>query len=452
MSFTVGIIGRHNVGKSTLFNRLIGRHLSIVDRTAGVTRDWQKAKCMIGDIGIELIDTAGLEPKINDELDNNIREKTLEVIKVSDLIFFVIDARAGVTPNDEYFANQLRREKVKKVVLANKCEGNKGDHGYYEAFKLGFGEPISISAEHGHGLEELYYTLSSLITDVRKDDYDSTEIPPDEHKEDTIKIAIIGKPNVGKSTFVNCLIQNERLLTGPEAGITRDSIDIMWKYKNKKIQLTDTAGIRRKSKIKGNIDKLSTANTYRSIQFCHLAVLMLDSREPLDKQELALASHAIDEGRMLIIALNKWDAVKNKKQVLDKLQSRLRTSLTQIKDIPIITMSALSGQGVQELIPKALKLFSLWDTRITTSPLNKWLASAISINPPPLIRGRRPALRYVTQAKTKPPAFIIFSSRGKKIAESYRRYLVNDLARSFELNNIPIRLIIRQAKNPYNPG
>ena len=450
MTFTVGIIGRPNVGKSTLFNRLVGKHLSIVDRTAGVTRDWQKAKCMIGDIGIELIDTAGLEPKINDELDNNIREKTLEVIKVSDLIFFVIDAREGVTPNDEYFANQLRKEKTKKVVLANKCEGNKGDHGYFEAFKLGFGEPIPISAEHGHGLEELYYTLKSLGNIVRKDDYD-TEAPQDEQKDDTIKIAIVGKPNVGKSTFINCLIQNERLLTGPEAGITRDSIDISWTYKGKKIQLTDTAGIRRKSKVKENIDKLSTADTYRSIQFCHLVVLVLDSREPLDRQELALASHAIDQGRMLIIALNKWDVVKNKKQVLDKLQSRLRTSLTQIKDIPIITMSALTGLGVQELLPKALKLFSLWDTRISTSPLNKWLGLAVSSNPPPLIRGRRPALRYVTQAKTKPPAFIIFSSRGKKIAESYRRYLVNDLARSFELNNIPIRLIIRQAKNPYNP-
>ena len=450
MTFTVGIIGRPNVGKSTLFNRLVGKHLSIVDRTAGVTRDWQKAKCMIGDIGIELIDTAGLEPKINDELDNNIREKTLEVIKVSDLIFFVIDAREGVTPNDQYFANQLRREKTKKVVLANKCEGNKGDHGYFEAFKLGFGEPIPISAEHGHGLEELYYTLKSLGNIVRKDDYD-TEAPQDEQKDDTIKIAIVGKPNVGKSTFINCLIQNERLLTGPEAGITRDSIDISWTYKGKKIQLTDTAGIRRKSKVKENIDKLSTADTYRSIQFCHLVVLVLDSREPLDRQELALASHAIDQGRMLIIALNKWDVVKNKKQVLDKLQSRLRTSLTQIKDIPIITMSALTGLGVQELLPKALKLFSLWDTRISTSPLNKWLGLAVSSNPPPLIRGRRPALRYVTQAKTKPPAFIIFSSRGKKIAESYRRYLVNDLARSFELNNIPIRLIIRQAKNPYNP-
>ena len=450
MTFTVGIIGRPNVGKSTLFNRLVGKHLSIVDRTAGVTRDWQKAKCMIGDIGIELIDTAGLEPKINDGLDNNIREKTLEVIKVSDLIFFVIDAREGVTPNDQYFANQLRREKTKKVVLANKCEGNKGDHGYFEAFKLGFGEPIPISAEHGHGLEELYYTLKSLGNIVRKDDYD-TEAPQDEQKDDTIKIAIVGKPNVGKSTFINCLIQNERLLTGPEAGITRDSIDISWTYKGKKIQLTDTAGIRRKSKVKENIDKLSTADTYRSIQFCHLVVLVLDSREPLDRQELALASHAIDQGRMLIIALNKWDVVKNKKQVLDKLQSRLRTSLTQIKDIPIITMSALTGLGVQELIPKALKLFSLWDTRISTSPLNKWLGLAVSSNPPPLIRGRRPALRYVTQAKTKPPAFIIFSSRGKKIAESYRRYLVNDLARSFELNNIPIRLIIRQAKNPYKP-
>lgn len=449
MTFTVAIIGRPNVGKSTLFNRLVGRHLSIVDRTAGVTRDWKKADCMIGDIAIELIDTAGLEPKINGELEDNIREKTLEVIKLSDLIFFVIDAREGITPIDEYFANQLRREKAKKVILANKCEGKKGDHGYYEAFKLGFGEPIPISAEHGHGLEELYYTLRSISTDLRKDD--DTETPQDEQPVDTIKIAIVGKPNVGKSTFINCLIQNERLLTGPEAGITRDSIDIIWTYKDKKIQLTDTAGIRRKSKIKENIDKLSTADTYRSIQFCHLVVLVLDSREPLDRQELALASHAIDEGRILIIALNKWDIVKNKKQVLDKLQSRLRTSLTQVKDIPIITMSALTGLGVQELVPKALQLFSLWDTRISTSPLNKWLGLAISSNPPPLIRGRRPALRYVTQAKTKPPAFIIFSSRGKQIAESYRRYLVNDLARSFKLNNIPIRLIIRQAKNPYNP-
>ncbi len=449
MTFTVAIIGRPNVGKSTLFNRLVGRHLSIVDRTAGVTRDWKKADCMIGDIAIELIDTAGLEPKINGELEDNIREKTLEVIKLSDLIFFVIDAREGITPIDEYFANQLRREKAKKVILANKCEGKKGDHGYYEAFKLGFGEPIPISAEHGHGLEELYYTLRSISTDLRKDD--DTETPQDEQPVDTIKIAIVGKPNVGKSTFINCLIQNERLLTGPEAGITRDSIDIIWTYKDKKIQLTDTAGIRRKSKIKENIDKLSTADTYRSIQFCHLVVLVLDSREPLNRQELALASHAIDEGRILIIALNKWDIVKNKKQVLDKLQSRLRTSLTQVKDIPIITMSALTGLGVQELVPKALQLFSLWDTRISTSPLNKWLGLAISSNPPPLIRGRRPALRYVTQAKTKPPAFIIFSSRGKQIAESYRRYLVNDLARSFELNNIPIRLIIRQAKNPYNP-
>ncbi len=449
MTFTVAIIGRPNVGKSTLFNRLVGRHLSIVDRTAGVTRDWKKADCMIGDIAIELIDTAGLEPKINGELEDNIREKTLEVIKLSDLIFFVIDAREGITPIDEYFANQLRREKAKKVILANKCEGKKGDHGYYEAFKLGFGEPIPISAEHGHGLEELYYTLRSIGTDLRKDD--DTETPQDEQPVDTIKIAIVGKPNVGKSTFINCLIQNERLLTGPEAGITRDSIDIIWTYKDKKIQLTDTAGIRRKSKIKENIDKLSTADTYRSIQFCHLVVLVLDSREPLDRQELALASHAIDEGRILIIALNKWDIVKNKKQVLDKLQSRLRTSLTQVKDIPIITMSALTGLGVQELVPKALQLFSLWDTRISTGPLNKWLGLAISSNPPPLIRGRRPALRYVTQAKTKPPAFIIFSSRGKQIAESYRRYLVNDLARSFELNNIPIRLIIRQAKNPYNP-
>lgn len=455
MKLRVAIVGRPNVGKSTLFNRIVGKKLAITDKAYGVTRDHQEGHGKIGDLDFTIIDTAGLETSAKNDLEIQIKTRTMNVIGQSNLVIFLIDARAGLTPLDEYFARILREQDIPVVLVANKCEAHKSIQSVYESYKLGFGEPALISAEHGIGLDQLYSLLQPFANSKNDINHDQTTATnpsrvADIDNSSTIQIAIVGRPNVGKSTLVNRIIGDERQITGPEPGITRDSIRIEIQFKDQNFCVIDTAGLRKKAKIEKHIESFSANNSYRSIQYSQLVVLVLDGRTMLEKQDLTIARQIIEEGRILLIVVNKWDIVEEKKSSLRNLENRLQTSLPQIKGIPIVKLSALTGQGTENLLPTALKYFDIWNNRVSTSKLNQWLRAAINKHPPPLINGRRPRLKYITQAKSRPPTFVLFSGGSKSIPEDFRRYLINDLRKEFSLNGTPIRLIIREGNNPYS--
>ena len=457
MNITVAILGRPNVGKSTLFNRLAGKRLAIVDDTPGVTRDRRMAPGKIGDINVNIIDTAGFED-INDEsLEARMRQQTNQAIESADVALFLIDARTGIMPLDNFFANWIRSQNTPVILVANKCEGKAGEPGLYESYKLGLGEPTPISAEHGEGLADLYTALlpyaEKLNSDLELSPRD-TNLNVELSKQNdslpiTIQMAIVGRPNVGKSTLVNTIVGEERLLTGPEAGITRDSIAVEWEYNNLSLRLIDTAGIRRRSKIQDKIETLSTRDSFRAIQYAQIVILLLDGNFMLEKQDLSIARQVIEEGRILIIAVNKWDIVRNRMQALQILSDRLQTSLPQVRGIPIVTLSALTGQNIDKLIPTAFATFEIWNTRISTSKLNQWLMMMTERHPPPIKGGRRIRIRYITQAKTRPPTFIIFSSKSTDLPEAYKRFLVNGIREEFDLHGIPIRILARKGNNPY---
>ena len=467
MSFTVAIIGRPNVGKSTIFNRLAGKRLAIVDDQPGVTRDRREGEGRVGDLTFRLFDTAGLEDADNESLEGRMRQQTEAAVAEADAVLFVIDARAGVTPLDDHFARWLRREKQKVILVANKCEGKAGKPGLYESFGLGLGDPVPLSAEHGEGLSELYDALSAYAPESAHDDYsdfdDDGEVVDDIIEEspdgavtwrdakapDTIRLAIVGRPNVGKSTFVNALLGEDRMLTGPEAGITRDAIESDWEFEGQPFKLFDTAGLRRRSKVTKRLEYLSGEDTRRAIQFAHVVVLMLDASTMLEKQDLTIARMVVEEGRALVIAANKWDIVENREKALGHLRDRLQTSLPQVKGIPYITISAERGRNLDKLLHSIVETYDTWNRRVSTSRLNRWLADMTAQHSPPLAKGRRIKLRYMTQIKTRPPTFAAFVSQPTELPEAYIRYLVNGLRESFQLTAVPIRFYLRGSKNPY---
>ena len=446
MSITVAIIGRPNVGKSTLFNRLVGKRLALVDATPGLTRDRREGPARLGDLDFTVIDTAGLEDVAGDVLEARMLAQTERALDGADVALLLIDARAGVTPLDRHFADWLRRRDQTSVVVANKCEGGAGAAGLIEAYALGLGDPIPVSAEHGEGMGDLYDVLVPFV-----DGADKT-VAPGEADAGPLHLAIVGRPNVGKSTLVNRLLGEERVVTGPESGITRDAVSVPWTYRGQAIRLIDTAGLRRKSRVAGRPEGLSSADALRAIRYAQVVVLVLDAQAAMERQDLTIARQVIDEGRALLVAVNKWDLVGDAKAVLGRLDDRLERSLTQARGIPILTLSALTGKGVGKMLPAVLDTYEVWNRRIPTGRLNQWLAEVIEHHPPPLTGGRTIRLRYVTQAKARPPTFVLFASRPAQLPESYLRYLANSLRQTFDLPGVPIRLFARKGKNPYAPS
>ena len=444
MSFTVAVIGRPNVGKSTLFNRLTGKKLALVDNTPGVTRDRREGAARISDLHFTLIDTAGLEDVTDDSMESRMRQQTEQAVTDCDVVMFMIDARAGLTPLDKHFSEWARQSDKPVIVVANKCEGKGGDAGYLEAFSLGLGDPVQFSAEHGQGLAQLYDAL------VEQTEFLIPEIEEDEDPEgDVLNIAIIGRPNAGKSTLINSLIGAERLLTGPEAGITRDSIAVTWQEDGQTLRLYDTAGMRRRSKIHNKLEKLSVSDGLRAVQFAHVVVLLLDAQSPLDRQDKILAQLVAREGRGLIVALNKWDLVENQDEVRKKVEKMLDLDMPESRGVSILTISALTGRGLNKLLPAIRDTYEIWNKRIPTAQLNRWLEGMLSAHPPPAPGGRRIKIRYITQIKARPPTFIMSCSRPDDLPASYQRYLVNNLRESFDLWGTPIRLRMMKTNNPY---
>ncbi len=470
MTFTVAVIGRPNVGKSTLFNRLTGTQHAIVDDTPGVTRDRREGEANISDLEFHLVDTAGLENAYDDSLESRMRQQTEVAIDSADVALFLIDGRAGVTPLDEHFAGWLRKRKTPIVLVVNKCEGKAGQSGLGESYALGIGEPVAVSAAHGEGLLDLYdalsvhaeriaaenppiwedpETLAPVVDVVLHTDEDGELIEDEDIDTGPLKLAIVGRPNVGKSTMINKLIGEERMLTGPEAGITRDAIAVGWHYGDRDIRLVDTAGLRRKARIKEKLEGMSVGDTLRSIRFAEVVILALDANAVLDKQDMTIARHVIEEGRALVIVVNKWDAADDRKASLQRLNDKLQTSLPQVRGVPVVTCSAKTGKGLNKLMPAVMKAYETWNSRISTGALNRWLYTMTESHPPPMVSGRRIRLNYATQAKTRPPTFILFSSRADQLPESYNRYLINGIRETFGLDGIPIRMFARKRENPY---
>ncbi|MCW8970355.1 MAG: ribosome biogenesis GTPase Der, partial [Rhodospirillales bacterium] len=434
MTFTVAIVGRPNVGKSTLFNRLVGKRLAIVDDTPGVTRDRREGEGQIAHLKFRVFDTAGLEDAFDESLEARMRIQTEQALQRADVALFLIDARSGITPLDKHFAAWLRTQPTPVVVVANKCEGRGGEAGRMEAFSLGLGEPLPISAEHGEGMGDLY---DALIEYDHPEDEDGDNADGDDETH-ALQMAIVGRPNVGKSTLINRLIGEDRMLTGPEAGITRDSISVEWTYKGRPVRMIDTAGMRRKARVIDKIEGLSVADTLRAIRFAHVVVLVLDSADMLEKQDLTIARLVIDEGRALILAVNKWDMVENREEAMRRLRDRLEKSLPQVRGIPVITLSALTGKDVGKLLPAVTKAYDVWNRRISTARINRWLESILEHHPPPLGKAkRRIKIRYMTQAKARPPTFILFVSTPEDLPESYLRYLANALRDDFDMPGVP---------------
>jgi GTP-binding protein len=477
MTVTVAIVGRPNVGKSTLFNRLVGRKIALVDDTPGVTRDRREAEGHIADLSFRVLDTAGYEDVKDGSLEDRMRQQTELAIREADVILFMIDARAGVMPLDQRFAQVLRKAGKDVHLVGNKAESKSAEHGLVEAFKLGFGEPIALSAEHGLGLSELYSIVSAAIDTAAEkkaaeeaagavDDLDhlpevDVDITPDmlegEGDDATLRwnprrylnVAIVGRPNAGKSTLVNRMVGEDRVLVGPEAGITRDSILVPWEWEGRTINLVDTAGIRRRSRVTEKLEKLAVGDSLRSIQYAEVVVLLLDATIPFEKQDLALADLVEREGRAMVIALNKWDLIEDKNAKLAELRLECERLLPQVRGIPLVTLSGLTGRNIDKLMQAIFEVERTWNSHVSTSRLNRWLAAMTESHPPPAVSGRRLKMRYMTQAKTRPPSFIIFASRPEAVPMSYQRYLTNGLRESFDMPGTPIRLWLRGGKNPY---
>jgi GTP-binding protein len=477
MTVTLAIVGRPNVGKSTLFNRLVGRKIALVDDTPGVTRDRREAEGRIADLTFKVLDTAGYEDVKDGSLEDRMRQQTELAIREADIILFMIDARAGVVPLDQRFAQVLRKAGKQVHLVGNKAESKSAEAGLVEAFKLGFGEPIALSAEHGLGLSELYSIVSAAIDKAEEKqaaeareaagDLDmlpevDVDITPDmlegEGDDATLRwnprrylnVAIVGRPNAGKSTLVNRMVGEDRVLVGPEAGITRDSILVPWEWQGRTINLVDTAGIRRRSRVTEKLEKLAVGDSLRSIQYAEVVVLLLDATIPFEKQDLALADLVEREGRAMVIALNKWDLIEDKNKTLSELREACERLLPQLRGIPLVTLSGLTGRNIDRLMDAIFEVERSWNAHVSTSRLNRWLAGMTESHPPPAVSGRRLKLRYMTQAKTRPPSYIIFASRPDAVPASYQRYLVNGLREAFDIQGTPIRLWLRGGNNPYS--
>ena len=468
MGATVAIIGRPNVGKSTLFNRLVGKRLALVDDTPGVTRDRRPGDARLGDLKFTIVDTAGLEDADEASLAGRMRNQTEEAVAEADAVLFVIDARAGVTPLDAHFAEVARKTTTPVILLANKAEGRAGEGGLYESYSLGLGDPIAISAEHGEGLSDLYDALKphvdrideeedvntdEAVTNVDVEDGEDGEEEEDEPIgtiERPLRVAIVGRPNAGKSTLINMMLGQDRMLVGPEAGITRDSISVDWQYNDSHIKLFDTAGIRRKARVQEKLEKLSVADALRAIKFAEVVVITLDATNSFEKQDLQIIDLVAREGRALVVAVNKWDLIEDREAAWKLIRDANERYFNQIRGVQIITLSGIQGQGIDKLVEGVFTAYQAWNSRVSTSKLNRWVEKVVINHPPPAVAGRRVRLRYMTQAKTRPPHFVAFCSRPEQLPESYTRYLVNSLRKTFNIHGTPIRLSYRKGENPYH--
>ncbi len=455
MSFTVAIVGRPNVGKSTLFNRLVGKRLALVDDLPGVTRDRREGRARLGDLAFTAIDTAGLAEAAPESLTGRMQEQTEAAISTADAVLFLIDARAGTTPADRAFADLVRKSGKPAILIANKSEGSAGEAGVLEAYELGLGEPIAISAEHGEGLADLYAGLRAALPDatapaaeVERRDAGS-DIEQNTAERRPIRIAVVGRPNCGKSTLVNRLLGEERLLTGPEAGITRDAIAVDLTWQDRPFRVHDTAGLRRRARVEEKLEKLSVADALNAVRFAEVVVLLIDAQKPFEEQDLRIADLIEREGRALVIAMNKWDLIEPRPSAIKKLREETDHWLPQVKGVPVVAVSGLTGAGLDRLMQAVVDAHALWNRRVGTSALNRWIAEAVASHPPPAVSGRRIRLDYITQPKSRPPTFVLFTSRADALPDAYRRYLVNSLRETFDLAGTPIRLTLREKKNPY---
>ncbi|HMM64885.1 MAG TPA: ribosome biogenesis GTPase Der [Mesorhizobium sp.] len=470
MSFKVAIIGRPNVGKSTLFNRLAGRRLALVDDTPGVTRDRRVHPAKLYDLAFEVIDTAGFEDAPAASLPGRMRAQTEIAIREADLIFFLVDAKAGLMPDDRTFAEVVRRSGKPVVLVANKAEARSAQGGFLEAWELGLGEPIPVSAEHGQGLPDLRDAVIAALGEKRvfgEDEEGADEIAADEvligediadpdaeeapayDETKPLRIAVVGRPNAGKSTLINALIGEERLLTGPEAGITRDSISVDWDWRGRRMKLFDTAGMRRKAKVQEKLEKLSVADGLRAVRFAEVVIVVLDATIPFEKQDLQIADLVVREGRAPVIAFNKWDLIDEPQQLLAELREKTERLLPQVRGIQAVPVSAETGRGLDKLMEAVVRTHRVWNSRVSTGKLNRWLEGILAHHPPPAVAGRRLKVRYVTQAKTRPPGFVVSCSRPDAMPQSYVRYLVNSLRDAFDMPGVPIRVALRTSENPF---
>ncbi|OSP56282.1 ribosome biogenesis GTPase Der [Pseudoruegeria sp. SK021] len=457
--FTLAIVGRPNVGKSTLFNRLVGKRLALVDDQPGVTRDLREGDARLADLRFTVIDTAGLEEATDESLQGRMRRLTERAVDMADICLFMIDARTGVTPADQVFAEILRKRAERVIIVANKAEGHAGEAGFLEAYSLGLGEPLRLSAEHGEGMSELLTLLMPLHDEFRdraRKDAPETDVDLEDadgafDPSKPLQVAIVGRPNAGKSTLINTLIGEDRLLTGPEAGITRDAISVTTEWDGRPIRVFDTAGMRKRAKIQDKLEKLSVSDGLRAVKFAEVVVVLLDAAIPFEQQDLRIADLAEREGRAVVVAVNKWDLEENRQEKLAELKEAFDRLLPQLFGAPLVTVSAKTGRGLDRLQAAILKAHEVWNRRITTAQLNRWLADMVVAHPPPAPGGRRVKLRYMTQVKTRPPGFVAMCSYPEKVPESYKRYLVNGLRKDFDMPGTPIRLTLRSQSdaNPY---
>jgi GTPase len=442
----VAIVGRPNVGKSTLFNRLVGKRVALVDDRPGVTRDRREGEAHLLGLEFTVVDTAGYEDEDPQTLPGRMRAQTEAAVREADVVLFLIDAREGLTPLDEEIGRWLRAGNTPVIVAANKAEGRGGEAGRLEAFALGLGEPIALSAEHGEGVVDLF---ESLRPHVERED--APEEDADEDSEGgPLKLAIVGRPNAGKSTLVNRMLEEDRMITGPEAGITRDSITLDWQWDGRPVRLVDTAGLRRKSKVDDKLEKLSAMETRRAIDHAEIVILLLDATRGLEAQDLRIADQIVEEGRGLVIALNKWDVAEHASSLFNGVKAALEEGLSQLKGVAVMTVSGKTGKGIDQLMKAAFELRDAWSRRVGTGELNRWFERAVDANPPPAPGGKRVKLRYITQVKSRPPTFVMFGTRADQLPESYRRYLLNSMRRELGFNAVPLRLSMRSPKNPFD--
>ena len=442
---TVAIVGRPNVGKSTLFNRLVGKRLALVDDRPGVTRDRREGEAKLLGLDFRVIDTAGFEDEDEQTLPGRMRKQTEAAVRDADAALFLIDGREGVTPLDEEIGRWLRAESTPVIVVVNKAEGRAAESGILDSYRLGLGEPVAISAEHGEGVADLF---EAVRPHVENEHFDGGE-----EEEDTghpLQLAIVGRPNAGKSTLINRMLGEERMITGPEAGITRDSISLDWEWKGKAVRLVDTAGLRKRAKVEDKLEKLSAADTRRAIDYAEVVVLLLDATRGLEAQDLRIAAQTIEEGRALIIAVNKWDVAESASSLFNGIKAALAEGLSQLRDVPLLTVSAKTGKGIDTILDVAFDLRDAWSKRVPTGELNRWFEGAVEANPPPAPKGQRIKLRYITQVKTRPPSFVVFGNRLEELPDSYRRYLLNAMRRDLKLGPVPLRLDFRGRGNPFD--
>ncbi len=447
MTFTVTILGRPNVGKSTLFNRMVGRKIALVDDQPGVTRDRREGEVVFGDMRFRIFDTAGLDDAKKETLEARMSEQSVTAVKEADLVLFVIDARVGITPIDRQFAEKLRKFGKPIRLVANKAEARMAEAGVHESYSLGLGDPIAISAEHGEGIDGIYDAVEELMPQGQEP---APELTAEEELARPLRLAIIGQPNAGKSTLVNTMLGEERMLTGPEAGITRDAISTDWQWQGREVKLWDTAGIRRKSRVTGKIEKLAVSDALRAIRFADCVVVLIDASLEIERQDLSLSDLVATEGRAIVLALSKWDLVQDKQKTLAEVHSKLEDVLPEIRGVPVVTLSSKQERGIDRLMKAVFESVDRWSARITTNQLNKWLEATIARNPPPSPSGRRIKIRYATQASSRPPTFAVFGNQMAKMPESYQRYLMNSLRKDFDLAGVPIRFSLRGGKNPFD--